>query len=165
MMVFLYIVIAILGISSVITFLIVFLINKSSNKDDYDEVQFAKTKKFDPNEFGDEEDTFDEDAEIISDNLNMISENNEDVSIEEVKTEAELDKVDFLENTQTKLKVVDSDIKNKFDAGNENKEELKELEKTSENLELGLETEYTLDDGDEAPVIEPNLVDEDEEII
>ena len=45
MMVFLYVVIAILGISSIITFLIVFLINKSSNKDDYDEMQFAKTKK------------------------------------------------------------------------------------------------------------------------
>ena len=116
MMVFLYVVFAILGISSIITFLIVFLINKSSNKDDYDEVQFAKTKKFNPNEFDDEEESFDADAEIISDNLEMISENNEDVSIEEVKSEAELDKVDFLENTQTKLKVVDSDIKNKFDA-------------------------------------------------
>lgn len=164
MMVFLYVVIAILGISSIITFLIVFLINKSSNKDDYDEVQFAKTKKFDPNDFGDEE-SFDEDAEIISDNLNMISENNEDVSIEEVKSEAELDKVDFLENTQTRLKVVDSDIKNKFDAGNENKEELKELEKTSENLELGLENQYNIDEGDDDPVIKPNNIDEDEEII
>ena len=165
MMVFLYVLIAILGISSIITFLIVFLINKSSNKDDYDEMQFAKTKKFDPNEFGDEEESFDEDAEIISDNLDMISEDNQDVSIEEVKSEAELDKVDFLENTQTKLKVVDSDIKNKFDAGNENKEELKELEKTSENLELGLENEYNIDEGEEDPVIKPNLVDEDEEII
>ena len=164
MMVFLYVVIAILGISSIITFLIVFLINKSSNKDDYDEVQFAKTKKFDPNEFGDE-DSFDEDAEIISDNLNMISEDNEDVSIEEVKSEAELDKVDFLENTQTRLKVVNSDIKNKFDAGIENKEELKELEKTSENLELGLENQYDIDEGDEDPVIKPSMVDEDEEII
>ena len=64
MMVFLYIIIAILGISSIVTFLIVFLINKSSNKDDYDEVQFAKTKKFDPNEFEDDE-SFDEDVEII----------------------------------------------------------------------------------------------------
>lgn len=164
MMVFLYVVIAILGISSIITFLIVFLINKSSNKDDYDEMQFAKTKKFDPNEFGDE-DSFDEDAEIISDNLNMISEDNEDVSIEEVKSEAELDRVDFLENTQTKLKVVDSDIKNKFDAGVENKEELRELEKTSENLELGLENQYNIDEGDEDPVIKPSMVDEDEEII
>ena len=164
MIVFIYIVGAILGISSIITFLIVFLINKSSNKDDYDEMQFAKTKKFDPNEFGDE-DSFDEDAEIISDNLNMISEDNEDVSIEEVKSEAELDKVDFLENTQAKLKVADSDIKNKFDAGNENKEELKELEKTSENLELGLEDQYNIDEGDEDPVIKPSMVDEDEEII
>ena len=164
MIVFIYIVGAILGISSIITFLIVFLINKSSNKDDYDEMQFAKTKKFDPNEFGDE-DSFDEDAEIISDNLNMISEDNEDVSIEEVKAEAELDKVDFLENTQTKLKVVDSDIKNKFDAGVENKEELKELEKTSENLDLGLENQYDIDEGDEDPVIKPSSVDEDEEII
>lgn len=164
MIVFIYIVGAILGISSIITFLIVFLINKSSNKDDYDEMQFAKTKKFDPNEFGDE-DSFDEDAEIISDNLSMISEDNEDVSIEEVKSEAELDKVDFLENTQTKLKVVDSDIKNKFDAGIENKEELKELEKTSENLELGLENQYNIDEGDEDPVIKPSMVDEDEEII
>lgn len=164
MIVFIYIVGAILGISSIITFLIVFLINKSSNKDDYDEMQFAKTKKFDPNEFGDE-DSFDEDAEIISDNLSMISEDNEDVSIEEVKSEAELDKVDFLENTQTKLKVVDSDIKNKFDAGVENKEELKELEKTSENLELGLENQYNIDEGDEDPVIKPSMVDEDEEII
>lgn len=164
MIVFIYIVGAILGISSIITFLIVFLINKSSNKDDYDEMQFAKTKKFDPNEFGDE-DSFDEDAEIISDNLNMISEDNEDVSIEEVKSEAELDKVDFLENTQTKLKVVDSDIKNKFDAGVENKEELKELEKTSENLDLGLENQYDIDEGDEDPVIKPSSVDEDEEII
>ena len=165
MMVFLYIVGAILGISSVVTFLIVFLINKSSNKDDYDEVQFAKTKKFDPNEFDDEDESFDEDAEIISDNLNLISEDNVDVSIEEVKSEAELDKVDFLENTQAKLKVADSDIKNKFDAGNENKEELKELEKTSENLELGLEDQYDIDEGDEDPVIKPSMVDEDEEII
>ena len=163
MMVFLYIVIAILGISSVITFLIVFLINKSSNKDDYDEVQFAKTKKFDPNEFDDEEvESFDEDASIISDNLDMISENNEDVTIEEVKSEEELDKVDFLENTQTKLKVVDSSIKNKFDAGNENKEELKELEKTSENLDLGLEN-VDDDEVEEKPVIE--AVGDDVEII
>ena len=85
MMVFLYIVVAILGISSIITFLIVFLINKSSNKDNYDEMQFSKTKEFNPNEF-EEDDSFDEDVEIISDNLNMISENNEDVSIEEVKS-------------------------------------------------------------------------------
>lgn len=164
MMVFLYIVGAILGISSVITFLIVFLINKSSNKDDYDEVQFAKTKKFDPNEFEDDE-SFDEDAEIISDNLNLISEDNIDVSIEEVKSEAELDKVDFLENTQTKIKTSDSDIKNKFDSDNTNKDELKELEKTSDNLKLGLENQYDIDEGEEDPVIKPNMVDEDEEII
>ena len=164
MMVFLYIVGAILGISSVITFLIVFLINKSSNKDDYDEVQFAKTKKFDPNEFEDDE-SFDKDAEIISDNLNLISEDNVDVSIEEVKSEAELDKVDFLENTQTKLKPSDSNIKNKFDSDNSNKDELKELEKTSDNLKLGLENQYDIDEGDEDPVIKPDMVDEDEEII
>ena len=164
MMVFLYIIIAILGISSIVTFLIVFLINKSSNKDDYDEVQFAKTKKFDPNEFEDDE-SFDEDVEIISDNLNLISEDNEDVAIEEVKSEAELDKLDFLENTQTKLKVVDSDIKNKFDSDNSNKEELKELEKTSDNLHLGLEGQYDIDEGEDDPVIKPNMVDKDDEII
>ena len=164
MMVFLYIVVAILGISSIITFLIVFLINKSSNKDNYDEMQFSKTKEFNPNEF-EEDDSFDEDVEIISDNLNMISENNEDVSIEEVKSEKELDKVDFLENTQTKLKIIDSDIKNKFDAGIDNKEELKELEKTSDNLKLGLENEYQFDEGDEDPVIKPEMIDADEEII
>ena len=164
MMVFLYIVVAILGISSIITFLIVFLINKSSNKDNYDEMQFSKTKEFNPNEF-EEDDSFDEDVEIISDNLNMISENNEDVSIEEVKSEKELDKVDFLENTQTKLKIIDSDIKNKFDAGIDNKEELKELEKTSDNLKLGLENEYQFDEDDEDPVIKPEMIDADEEII
>lgn len=164
MMVFLYIVGAILGISSVITFLIVFLINRSSNKDDYDEVQFAKTKKFDPNEFEDDE-SFDEDAEIISDNLSLISEDNVNVSIEEVKSESELDKVDFLENTQTKLKVIGSDIKNKFDSDNSNKEELKELEKTSDNLNLGLENAYNIDEGDDDPVIKANNIDEDEEII
>ena len=164
MMVFLYIVVAILGISSIITFLIVFLINKSSNKDNYDEMQFSKTKEFNPNEF-EEDDSFDEDVEIISDNLNMISENNEDVSIEEVKSQKELDKVDFLENTQTKLKIIDSDIKNKFDAGIDNKEELKELEKTSDNLKLGLENEYQFDEGDEDPVIKPEMIDADEEII
>lgn len=165
MMVFLYIIMAILGISSIITFLIVFLINKSSNKDDYDEMQFSKTKEFNPNEFGEEEESFEKDAEIISNNLDMISENNENVSIEEVKSEKELDKVDFLENTQTKLTVIDSDIKNKFDLGNSNKEELIELEKTSDNLNLGLENEYTFDDGDEDPVIKPEMVDVDEEII
>lgn len=165
MMVFLYIVMAILGISSIITFLIVFLINKSSNKDDYDEMEFAKTKEFNPDRFDDEDESFDQDAEIISGNLDIISENNEDVEIEEVGTEEELDKVDFLENTQTKLKPIDSDIKNKFDAGNDNKEELKELEKTNENLKLGLENEYTIDELDEDPVIKPSMVDEDEEII
>ena len=65
MMVFLYVVLAILGISSIITFLIVFLINKTSNKDDYDEVEFSKTKEFNPDKFDDDEEneSFDEDAD------------------------------------------------------------------------------------------------------
>ena len=44
-------------------------------------------------------------------------------------------------------------------------ERIKELEKTSDNLNLGLENEYTFDDGDEDPVIKPEMVDVDEEII
>lgn len=165
MMVFLYIFIAILGISSIITFLIVFLINKTSNKDDYDEVEFSKTKEFNPDKFDDEDnESFDEDAEIISGNLELIDDNNDKAVLEEVKSEAELDKVDFLENTQTKLKTLNRDIKNKFDADNSNKEELKDLEKTSQNLKLNLGMND--DEEDEDPVILPSVSDvDDEEII
>ena len=167
MMVFLYVVLAILGISSIITFLIVFLINKTSNKDDYDEVEFSKTKEFNPDKFDDEEEieSFDEDAEIISGNLELIDDNNDKAVLEEVKSEAELDKVDFLENTQTKLKTLNRDIKNKFDADNSNKEELKDLEKTSQNLKLNLGM-HTEDEEDDDPVILPDVSEvDDEEII
>lgn len=167
MMVFLYVVLAILGISSIITFLIVFLINKTSNKDDYDEVEFSKTKEFNPDKFDDDEEneSFDEDAEIISGNLELIDDNNDKAVLEEVKSEAELDKVDFLENTQTKLKTLNRDIKNKFDADNSNKEELKDLEKTSQNLKLNLGM-HTEDEEDDDPVILPDVSEvDDEEII
>jgi len=168
MMVFLYIVLAILGISSIITFLIVFLINKTSNKDDYDEVEFSKTKEFNPDKFEDEDDneSFDEDAEIISGNLELIDDNSDDAVLEEVKSEEELDKVDFLENTQTKLKTLNRDIKNKFDSDNSNKEELKDLEKTSQNLKLNLGINNNDDDLEEDPVILPDVDEvDDEEII
>ena len=80
-------------------------------------------------------------------------------------TEAELDKVDFLENTQTKLKTLNRDIKNKFDADNSNKEELKDLEKTSQNLKLNLGM-HTEDEEDDDPVILPDVSEvDDEEII
>ena len=167
MMVFLYVVLAILGISSIITFLIVFLINKTSNKDDYDEVEFSKTKEFNPDKFDDDEEneSFDEDAEIISGNLELIDDNNDKAVLEEVKSEAELDKVDFLENTQTKLKTLNRDIKNKFDADNSNKEELKDLEKTSQNLKLNLGM-HTEDEEDDDRVILPDVSEvDDEEII
>lgn len=166
MMVFLYIILAVFGISSIITFLIVFLINKSSNRDDYDEVENAKTKKFDPDHFDEDDDqTFSNDALIISENLDLINEDNNEIFIEEVKSEEELDKVDFLENTQTKLKIRKKDIKNKFNSDNKNKEELKELEKTSNNLKLNIGTRDRKRKI-EKPIIEPVIrEDREEEII
>ena len=166
MMVFLYIILAVFGISSVITFLIVFLINKSSSRDDYDEVENAKTKTFDPDKFEDDEDeTFSNDALIISENLDLISEEtNNDIFIEEVKSEEELDKVDFLENTQTKLKISKKDIKNKFNSDSSNKEELKELEKTSNHLKINIAPRRR-EETYEKPVIEPVYRDENNEEI